>query len=302
MTALRQSGHATDSSSPAELEPLGPESIVWRLGFERTALLYAGRSLLMQVAHPVIGAGVRDFSDFRTDPWGRLDRTVESLLLQLLGGHRTAIEAARLRELHRDIRGTGFDGEHYSALMPEAWAWVHLSNVDSVLHYLDGVGPRLSRAEREQLFLEWRHVGLQLGIRDRDMPASLDGLAPYVDAMVRDRLIANDSTRDVLASLALTDVARPNPLVPRVVWAAAKPFGRHVLHDFTVGSLPPALRRKLDLEWTAADEARLERMARTVRRAARLVPARALHYPVGYEAQSAAQAHRRTARKRVVAG
>src|SRR5580698_10847417 len=108
--------------------PLGPDSLFWQLGMPRTALLLAGRALLLQTMHPVVGAGVRDHSDYRTDPWGRLDRTITSLQIQMFGGQRAVDEAARLREMHKAIRGVGFAGEHYSALQPQAYAWVHLSN------------------------------------------------------------------------------------------------------------------------------------------------------------------------------
>src|ERR1700728_2027640 len=90
---------------PADLQPLGPDSLMWQLGFPRTGLLLAGRALLLQVMHPVVGAGVRDFSDFKTDPWGRLDRTLVSLQVQLFGGARAVDEAERLRQVHRAIRG-----------------------------------------------------------------------------------------------------------------------------------------------------------------------------------------------------
>src|SRR5665213_2706707 len=106
------------------VEPLGPDSLTWHMGLPRTALLVAGRGLLLQVMHPVIGAGVRDFSTFTADPWGRLDRTLCSLQTQLFGGAEAVDEARRLRQLHRAIRGVGFSGEPYRALDPAAYAWV----------------------------------------------------------------------------------------------------------------------------------------------------------------------------------
>jgi uncharacterized protein (DUF2236 family) len=270
--------------------PLGPDSLTWRLGLPRTALLLAGRALTMQTAHPTIGAGVRDFSDFRTDPWGRLDRTVASLLTQLFGGQRSIDEARRLREMHKTITGTGFDGERYSALNPEAWAWVHLSNFDSGAVFLDLFVRALTRPERERLYTEYRQVGGLLGVRDQDMPPDLAGLHAYVDDMVEHRLDANATTRDLLESLTLRDVPPPSRLVPKPVWAAVRPAGRHLLRDATVGTLPPRLREKLDLDWTPEQERRLQRVATAIRRISPAVPPRIMHYPLAYQARKAALA------------
>ena len=51
----------------------GPASEAWRLNREAMLLLGAGpRALLLQIAHPLVAAGVADHCDFRTDPWRRL--------------------------------------------------------------------------------------------------------------------------------------------------------------------------------------------------------------------------------------
>jgi uncharacterized protein (DUF2236 family) len=272
-------------------EPLGPDSLIWRLGFRRTGLLVGGRALLLQVSHPTIGAGVRDHSDFAADPWGRLDRTLGSLQLQLLGGQQSVTEARRLRQLHKSINGTGFHGERYHALQPEAYAWVHMANLDTLMVFQRWFGHRLSPARQRQLFDEFRQVGLMLGIRESDMPADQAGLGEYLDDMVATRLADNQTVRVLLESLSLRDVPPPWRLFPAPLWTALRPFGRAVLRDVTVGTLPPALRRKLDLRWEPADQRRLERLAAAVRAASPLVPDRLLHYPLGYRAMRAARSH-----------
>jgi len=42
-------------------------------------MLGGGRALLMQVAHPLVVAGVRDHSGYARDPWQRLARTMIAL-------------------------------------------------------------------------------------------------------------------------------------------------------------------------------------------------------------------------------
>lgn len=279
-------------------EPLGPDSLAWQLGLSRASLLLGGRALLLQVSHPVVGAGVRDFSTFRSDPWGRLDRTLASLLTQLFGGSHAVAEARRLRTLHGSITGTGFDGERYRALDPEAYAWVHLSNFDTVVTYDRLFARPLSEEDQARYYAEWRQAGIVLGVRDERMPADLAGLRRYLDDMIADRLDRNDTVAELLETLSLNDVPPPSRLLPPLLWNALRPVGGLVLHDVTVGTLPPALRHKLGLAWSDRQQGRLEQLAGVVRAVTPLVPERVLQYPPAYRAKQAARAYHRRAQPR----
>ena len=57
----------------------GPRSITWKINRESVLLLGGGRALLLQIAHPLVAAGVGAHSDFRTDPLGRLQRTLDAV-------------------------------------------------------------------------------------------------------------------------------------------------------------------------------------------------------------------------------
>ena len=279
----------TQSSQGAGPEPLGPDSLVWRLGFPRAGLLVAGRSLLLQTAHPVVGAGVRDFSDFSSDPWGRLERTLRSLQLQLFGGAGAPEEAGRLRRLHAGFRGTGFDGAPYSALDPDAYAWVHLANFDTTLAFHRWFGPALRPDEQARLYAEWRQVGRLLGIGDEHLPTELDGCRRHVSTVVEGTLTDNDTVRTLLDSLRLSSVSPPWQQMPEPVWRALRPLGASFVHDATVGTLPGSLRRRLGLRWTTADRARLQATAVLVRAASLPLPDVIAHYPMGARARREAR-------------
>ncbi len=282
------------SSQRAGPEPLGPDSLVWRLGFPRAGLLVAGRALLLQTAHPVVGAGVRDFSDFAADPWGRLERTLRSLQLQLFGGGAAREEAGRLRRLHASFRGTGFDGAPYRAVDPDAYAWVHLANFDSTLAFHRWFGPALRPEEQGRLYAEWRQVGRLLGIGDEHLPADLDGCRRHVRAVVEGTLTDNETVRTLLDSFRLSGVGPPWHQMPEPVWRALRPLGASFVHDATVGTLPGSLRRRLGLRWTTADRARLQATAVLVRAASLPLPDGIAHYPMGARARrEARQAGRR---------
>jgi len=125
----------------------GPGSISWRVNREAALLLGGGRALLMQVAHPLVAAGVAEHSDFQRDPLARLNRTME-LSLALTFGSREEVRAAarQINRTHERVSGIG-----YQALDPELLLWVHATLIDSaLLSYRTFVGP-LTTAEAEDL-------------------------------------------------------------------------------------------------------------------------------------------------------
>ncbi len=76
----------------------GPESVTWRVNREGVLLLGGGAAIIMQVAHPLVGAGVAEHSNYREDPWGRLYRTLDITTSIVFGSTAKANEASeRLR-------------------------------------------------------------------------------------------------------------------------------------------------------------------------------------------------------------
>ena len=100
------------------------------------ASMFAGglRAILLQSLHPLAMAGVAQHSDYRHDPWGRLQRTAEFLAATTFGPIPVAERAvARVRSVHRHVTGTAADGRAYAANDPHLLRWVHVVEVDSFL-------------------------------------------------------------------------------------------------------------------------------------------------------------------------
>src|SRR3954453_13673044 len=134
----------------------GPASEAWRLNREAMLLLGAGpRALLLQLAHPQVAAGVADHSDFRADPWRRLQGTLRSYLTIVYGTGSTArAEIRRLNELHRTITGPT-----YRARDPELALWVHATLVDSTIVVADRWLAPLTRDRRARYYEEALPLG-----------------------------------------------------------------------------------------------------------------------------------------------
>jgi uncharacterized protein (DUF2236 family) len=270
---------------------LGPDSLAWKHAGDRLQLLLAGTTLVLQVAHPVVGAGVGDHSVFKKDPWGRLQRTTEWGLRLLYGGPEEAVRAGRdLRAMHRTIRGTDHRGRRYDALDPEAYTWVHMTSFASMVMAQRHFGERpFTAAEERRLYGEWLQQGRVLGIRDADMPADLPAFRLYFDEMVVHRLEPTEIAHHLLEVSMRRAPIKPPPLrgLPTPVWERAYGSAGGLAKLVTVATLPPALRARLGLSFDTEAERRFRRFKRAVRLCLPAVPARLRYMPPAYSALAA---------------
>src|SRR6059058_4391825 len=95
-----------EPGEPGDPGLFGPGSMVWRIGRERALLLGGPAALLLQLAHPLVAAGVAAHSDFRRDPFARLRATLDSVLTISYGDRSQAEAAAEaVAATHRRVRG-----------------------------------------------------------------------------------------------------------------------------------------------------------------------------------------------------
>jgi uncharacterized protein (DUF2236 family) len=248
-------------------------SITWRRAGDARLMVGAGYALLLQVSHPVVGAGVSEHSNFREDPWGRLVRTLDYTNVMVYGEPEEAVRMGRwVREMHKRIKGVDRHGRRYHALEPEAYAWVHATLADAIVAGHARFGRPMSRAETEEFYVEWRGLGRLLGVRERDLPADWAGFRAYFDDMVANRLEHTDSVRDVLDALA-SPSRPPVSALPDSAWRAARLPAARMGALATIGLLPPVLRARFGLRWTRAQELELRALAAASRSVTPLMPA-----------------------------
>jgi uncharacterized protein (DUF2236 family) len=274
-----------------EPQPPPPGGVLWGLAGDVRALLMLPAALTMQVAHPAVGAGVDEHSVFRTDPWGRGERSLRSLQLWIYGGEAAATEGRRLRELHRTIQGTDAHGRRYHALSPAYYSWVHATGFPVYRHAARYLVRELTEAEERQLYAEWLQVGRILGIHDRDMPQTIEEFWPYYRKVLADELEATVVVRE------LVDVDQPVPppdrgpravrAVLRALWPLLCPPLARFRRFMTIGLMPPDAREAIGLPWTDAQEHRLRRFARVVRAVVPVLPERLRYLPLAREARRA---------------
>lgn len=244
----------------------GPASLAWRVNAESVLLLGGGRALLMQVAHPLVAAGVADHSDFTEQPFDRLWRTVDTALTVIFGDAsqwRAAVR--RVNAIHARVRGSHL-GTPYSALDPALLLWVHATLVDSSIAAYDGFVRPMPLAARERYYLEMRAMGSAFGVPEGLHPPTYADFRSYLERTIAG-LDMTDECR-ALARIVLTPAAPP-VLMPAGLLAGLA----------SVGLLPPRIRSGLGLRWNRAAQIAFRALAATLRTTVPLLPDRVRLWP-----------------------
>jgi uncharacterized protein (DUF2236 family) len=174
------------------------------------------RALLLQSLHPLAMAGVAEHSNYRGDPWGRLQRTSTFLAVTTFGAAADAQCAVdRVRGIHRRVHGIAANGVPYRATDPHLLEWVHVAETDSFLraHQLYGATP-LDQNGRDGYVSDMAEIAAKLGVVSP--PRTERELAQRIDAF-RPELRSTPEARDAARFLLLTP---PLPLAARAPYGA----------------------------------------------------------------------------------
>ena len=247
-------------------------SLSHRINAERVVLFGWGRAILLQLAHPLIAAGVYEHSSFRATPWAaaaRLHETVHAMLALTFGTDRERHDTIeRICTIHRRVHGRLSEsvgpfpeGSPYSAEDPDLVLWVHLTLLESVpLVYSLFVEP-LTEAERDTYCEEAAWVPLALGARDDEIPRTAEQLRAAIGRTYASGVIRVGSQARELATAVLA------PRIARLVPPLAA-----VNRLVTIGLLPEEVRNEYGLPWDARSQARFERAIPRLRTLRRYLP------------------------------
>lgn len=250
-----------------------------RINGERLALLGWSRAILLQVAHPLLAAGVAEHSGFRAGPVAaarRLQSTVKAMLGLTFGTdeeHRRVV--AHILSIHRRVNGTLREpvgifpaGTPYSAEDPALVLWVHATLIEStLLAYRAAVGD-LDDRDADAYCAEAASVAVDLGAVPGQVPTSLVALDAYLRSMRTSGALAiGPDARTVANALLAGPLARlaaPAGWLNRLVTAAW---------------LPDDLRAAYGLPWSARRARHFARAMRLCRAARRTLPDAVMRWP-----------------------
>lgn len=267
--AIRARLHKSDHQRP------GPGSVTWKLNREIIVIAGWGRAILLQLAHPAVGAGVIEHSAFRGCPVTgvrRLRSTVRAMLALTFGETEDMITAAAgINAIHDQVRGRSCEGqgEVYSAHDPALQKWVHATLLESIpMTYELLVGP-LTLRERDRYCTEAAIMEPLLGIPGGRLPRDAATLDIYMRDMLDSRtLVVSDTSRTL---------ARAMLYPPKwfLLWPAFR-----AMQLITIGSLPPSIREAYGFAWRPRDRRALARWTTLIHLTWRLLPPFVREWPI----------------------
>ncbi|MGD8201026.1 oxygenase MpaB family protein [Ornithinimicrobium sp. W1679] len=210
-----------------------PQDPVWRVHADAAMFPGGVSALLLQMLHPMAMAGVAGHSGYRSDPWGRLQRTSTYLAATTFG----TVEHARatigqVRAVHERVRGKDAFGRPYRASDPRLLMWVHVAEAVSFLRAFQAYAAAPLTAEEADAYVAQAGVSAGLlGVVDppgsvAELHAVLEGFRPELETTSA----AQEAARFLLAEPPLPRASRPG------YWAIAaggvallEPWAREML-------------------------------------------------------------------------
>jgi uncharacterized protein (DUF2236 family) len=240
------------------------DSMLRRVHRETVVALSGPRALLMQAAHPVAFVGFFAHTGSLDEPYERLARTAQVMDTIAYGTREDADRATRrVRAMHRRVRGVTETpagrfpaGTPFAADDPELLLWILACLVDSSLVVYGKYVRSLSDAERDAYWQDYRVIGRLFGLRDEEMPATIEGFDDYMRSMLDgDDLCVTPDARELAIRIVM------QPPVP----VAARPL-LELANQITVGLLPRGIRSQYGLRWDPARAVALHGGAEYVKR------------------------------------
>jgi len=243
-----------------------------RINAERIVLLGWGRAILLQLAHPLVAAGVFDHSGFRDSPSAavvRLHRTVRAMLGLSFGNpqERDAI-LDHIRTIHRRVHGSLPEttgpfpaGAPYSAEDPALVLWVHATIVESMVLAYERLVEALTDVDRDAYCADAAPVAVALGARDDDVPRTWAGIEGYIDGMYKSGAIVVSTQARALGHAVLE---------PAGAWVAT-PL-TWINKTVTMGLLPSTVRAQFGLSWTRREQRQFDRVLPALRAMRHVLP------------------------------
>jgi uncharacterized protein (DUF2236 family) len=245
---------------------------------EAVVVLGWGRAILLQIAHPLVAAGVSDFSGFHTARGGYLQRARHTIGAMLTLTFGTTAEADRvidhINAIHQRVHGVLREpvgrfpaGTPYDATDPALLAWVHVTLLDSILQAYELFVRPLTTEERDAFCAEAAPTIMRLGVPADRLPMTAAALAAQFDAMLASGdLAVGAQARGVASALLSPSIGAATPMFA-------------IARDITVGLLPPEIRASYGYAWDAGRERQWRRRVRFVRGVRGLLPSLLCEWP-----------------------
>jgi len=219
----------------------GPGSATWKVSKENTLFLCGITTVLLQIAHPKIGAALDDHSSLQRDYYPRLHDTFDLIDTVSFGDAESAVRASViLRKIHERVVGDldsdvgAFEaGESYYANDPELMLWIAATLIDQALTGYETYVGSLTDAEKSEYYREMRVFYQLLGLPTDEMPETLADFYEYYHRTLDEDIVLGPDSAAV-ADGFLSQFPGP---VARTLAAGTMPERARELYDLSWGRL-----------------------------------------------------------------
>lgn len=240
-----------------------------QIASEALTLAGGGRALLLQIAHPAVGRGVVEHSDFAERLMDRFDGTMLFLSATMFG---TPEEVAAMRRVvnqaHVPVRGDAAPGRPaYSAYDPELQLWVASTLYQTMMELHRRVFGDLTTEQADEAYREFSRALSTLQLTKDRWPATRSDFDDYWERMIAGLRVESE----VLA--VSQQILHPRHAPWWLRWLL--PLVRLV----TAGLLPERLRHEFHVPWDKRRQRRFDRVLRWTAAVYPRLPLRLRHLP-----------------------
>ncbi len=230
-----------------------------RFASDGVLVLGGARAILLQVADPVVAAGVARHSDFAHRPVERLRNTLTFAYAVVLGTPEDAAAVTtHVNRAHRPVN---------RAEDAELQLWVAATLYDTAALVHERVFGATADALADEVYRDYAALGTSLQMPADLWPADRADFARYRDARVAG-LLVTDEARQIAHDLFA-------PLTAPAWLRAGLPLAQLL----TIDLLPAALRDAYGFDWTARNRRRARRAWGVIRILVRVTPHRLRAWP-----------------------
>jgi uncharacterized protein (DUF2236 family) len=229
--------------------------ITCRINAERVLIVAWLRAILLQLAHPLIAAGVAEHSTFRGSMSAalfRLHQTIGAMLAISFGTadqRQTAIDG--IRAIHRRVHGRLPNacgpfaaGTNYSAEDADLLLWVHATLIESILLAYEQLVAPLAPADRDRYCADSADVAVALGADADAVPQTWNAVRMLLArGYASGDIVVGDQARALAASL----------VTPFGGWTGRRVL-TPILSIVAAGQLPAPIRTQYGFAWSRGRE------------------------------------------------
>lgn len=268
-----------DDRSARSAEPIGPQSLLWRIAGDSRAALPGGATGLLQLMYPPLGTAVAEQSGFFDDPFGRIWRSVPQIWATIFepdGPER----ARRIRDLHLDIKGVDSSGRRFHALDPETFWWAHATFTWEIFKAAETFHPgTLTAEDHEQMYAETVTWYSRYGVSMRPVPPDYASFqSKFWHVCSRELELTPAAARALEIAKHGSDRLTVLPVGGPRLDRAGRLVIERPLRLLTFGCLPAIVRQRFDIPWTPLDQAQFAALALANRQGYRMMPTGINHW------------------------